>query len=151
MRGGCSDQLDRAMCGFGGVYIHRKPDKFFYWRGFLHDRATKRPTTHNRPKPAVCPVVDLRHDSHRRAFRATASRLAKEDVLAEHHKAHLAQVISRRLCVSGRLPDGRLHYNCRGNPKPPFLSDQYRKLSTVVWGGESVTFALLRPLSARQR
>ena len=39
----------------------------------------------------------------------------------------------------------------RGNPKPTFLSDQYRKWSTVVLGGESVTFALLRPLSARQR
>ena len=39
----------------------------------------------------------------------------------------------------------------RGNPKPPFLSDQHRKWSTVVLAGESVTFALLRPLSARQR
>ena len=33
--GGCSDQSDRAMCGFGGVYIHRKPDTVFYWRGFF--------------------------------------------------------------------------------------------------------------------
>ena len=39
----------------------------------------------------------------------------------------------------------------RGNPKPPFLSDQHRKWSTVKKAGESATFALLRPLSARQR
>ena len=34
--GGCSDQLDRAMYGFGGVYIHRKPGKVCYWRGFTY-------------------------------------------------------------------------------------------------------------------
>ena len=36
----------------------------------------------------------------------------------------------------------------RGNPKTTFLSDQHRKLSTVVWAGESV---LLRSCTPSQR
>ena len=86
--------------------------------GCLHNRAIKRPTTQNRPEPAISPVVDLRYDSHLGAFRATTSGLAKEDVLGEHCEAHLVQVISRCLCVSGRLPSGRLHVAKNKRQKP---------------------------------
>ena len=34
----------------------------------------------------------------------------------------------------------------RGNPKPPFLSDQMSEVEHGEKAGESVTFALLRPL-----
>ena len=73
----------------------------------LHGSAIKRPTTHYRPEPATSPVVGLRYNSHRDALRPTTSGLAKEDVLGECREAHLVQVISRCLCVSGRLPSGR--------------------------------------------
>ena len=77
--------------------------------GWLHDRAIKRPAAQYRPEPAISPVVVLRDDRHRGALRATTSRLAKKDVFREHREAHLVQVISRCLLVSGRLPSGRLH------------------------------------------
>jgi hypothetical protein len=38
----------------------------------------------------------------------------------------------------------------RANPKPPFLSDQMSEVEHGEKAGESVTFALLRPLLARQ-
>jgi hypothetical protein len=50
------NQRDRATGGFGGVNTHRKPGKFFYWRGF-HSSARRHYSSRSAAAAAVCALI----------------------------------------------------------------------------------------------
>ena len=108
-----------------------------------------------RARKAPPPEAVRPNSRHQTPLTNDDARRRKDAACPQGHKAEDADRWGKRK-LGGRPGNGaplraRGASSFRGNPKPPFLSDQHRKWSTVVLAGESVTFALLRPLSARQR